>query len=222
MAASSPLAESPAVLVVQDHSLVRSGLREVLGRIGERIELLEGSCPEEGLSLLAKRPDVDLIFLDLDSRDGLAFIRHFRAAAPAVPLVLYTMRQDERTLQEALAFGAAGVIPKTHSKTLVLKAIELVMEGGIYIPPQLARLLASRPRTARRRAEAAPKLMSRQQWRIVELIAQGLPNKEIARRLGLASSTVKNQLTVVFHRLQVSNRTQAAIAVRTLGQVRKY
>jgi DNA-binding NarL/FixJ family response regulator len=100
---------------------------------------------------------------------------------------------------------------QTHSAKLLQKVIELVMEGGIYVPPELAYQLAA--------AEAAcpPAVaMSRQQWRILELLAHGLSNKEIARKLGIASSTVKNQLTAVFERLGVANRTQAAVAARTL------
>src|SRR5258705_2648670 len=136
-----------------------------------------------------------------------------RSTTPAVPIETYTMHEDAPTLRQALAFGAAGVIPKTHTKKLLLKAVELVIEGGIYIPPSLAREVAD--------SEAAPapakaSEISPQQWKILELLAEGFPNKEIARKLGIASSTVKNQLTAIFERLGVSNRTQAAIAARAL------
>ncbi len=84
----------------------------------------------------------------------------------------------------------------------------------MYVPPELLRKLAAGTGHAR---EASPQVaMSPQQWRIVELLAQGLPNKEIGRKLGIASSTVKNQLTTVFGRLGVSNRTQAAMAAGAL------
>jgi DNA-binding NarL/FixJ family response regulator len=92
---------------------------------------------------------------------------------------------------------------------MLQKAIELVMDGGIYMPPELARAVSSPE------GEAAAEL-SAQQWRLLELLARGLPNKTIARELGLAPSTVKNQLTVLFGKLGVSNRTQAAIAARSL------
>lgn len=204
------------VLTVDDHPLIRSALREVVGLMAERVELLEASNPEEGLALLRGRPDIDLVFLDLhfSQHDGLGFIERFRAAAPAAPLIIYTMHEDLPTLKQALACGAAGIVPKTHSPKLLEKAIELVMDGGIYLPPELARQLAS--------PQAGPELrprsvaMSEQQWKILELLAEGLPNKAIARALGIASSTVKNQLTVVFGKLGVSNRTQAAIAARAL------
>ena len=113
-------------------------------------------------------------------------------------------RQAEQNVEEDLvnffelifAQGAAGVVPKTHSALLLQKAIEIVMEGGIYLPPALALRLA---RTGP--AMPAPRAVSRQQSRILELLAQGLPNKAIARQLGIACSTVRNQLTLAFKRL---------------------
>jgi DNA-binding NarL/FixJ family response regulator len=209
-------AKPSVVLTVDDHPLIRAALREVLGVMSEHIDLLEASNPDDGLASLAARPDIDLVFLDLhfSEHDGLAFLEKFRAEAPAVPVIVYTMREDVQTLKQALVRGAAGVVPKTHSPKLLQKAIELVMEGGIYVPPELARQLAA-PETVQAACPQAV-AMSPQQWKILELLADGLPNKEIARKLGIASSTVKNQLTGIFGRLGVANRTQAAVAARAL------
>jgi DNA-binding NarL/FixJ family response regulator len=215
MPTSAP-AKPTVVLTVDDHPLIRSALREVVGLMTEGIELIEASNPEEGLERLRTRPDTDIVFLDLSfaQHDGLAFVERFRAAAPAVPLVIYTMHEDPPTLRQALAYGAAGIVPKTHPPQLLQKAIELVMDGGVYIPPELARQLAAPDPAVIPRPQTMG--MSGQQWKILELLAQGLPNKAIARELGIAASTVKNQLTVVFDKLGVSNRTQAAIAARAL------
>jgi len=213
---TSASAKPTVVLTVDDHPLIRSALREVVGLMAERIELIEASNPEDGLEQLRRRPDTDLVFLDLNfaHHAGLAFVERFRRAAPAVPLVIYTMHEDPLTLRQALAHGAAGIVPKTHSAKLLQKAIELVMDGGVYLPPELARQLAGpEPAPASRPQGVA---MSGQQWKILELLAEGMPNKAIARELGIAASTVKNQLTVVFDKLGVSNRTQAAIAARAL------
>lgn len=202
-------------LTVDDHPLIRSALREVLRETAGRVELLEAADPDEGLALLQRRADADLAFLDLvfSRHDGLAYVEKFRAAAPAVPLIVYTMHDDAATLRKALCRGASGIVPKTHSAYLLRKAVELVMDGGVYLPPELVRVLAAGIEDP---AAAPPAAMSPQQWRIVELLAQGLPNKVIGRKLGIASSTVKNQLTAVFGRLGVSNRTQAAMAAGAL------
>jgi DNA-binding NarL/FixJ family response regulator len=203
-------------LAVDDHPLIRSALREVLREMAGRVELIEAADPEEGLAALKRRPDADLAFLDLvfSRHDGLEYLEAFRSAAPAVPIIVYTMHEDAALLRRALCLGAAGIVPKTHSAHLVRKAVELVMDGGVYVPPELVRRLAAGGSDAV--AAAAPLAMSPQQLRIVELLARGLPNKEIGRKLGIASSTVKNQLTAVFGRLGVSNRTQAAMAAGAL------
>jgi DNA-binding NarL/FixJ family response regulator len=211
MSTSGAARKSLVVLTVDDHPLIRSALRELIGLMAERVELLEAANPPEGLALLERRTDTDLVLLDLnfDGYEGLAFIERFRAAAPATPLVVYTMHEDAPTLRQALARGAVGIVPKTHSAKLLQKAIEIVMNGGVYLPPELARQLAA--------PDAAPApTLSEQQWKILERLAQGIPNKAIAKALGIAPSTVKNQLTVVFDKLGVSNRTQAAIAARAL------
>jgi DNA-binding NarL/FixJ family response regulator len=218
MSTSARPAKPIVVLSVDDHPLIRSALREVVALKAEQIELIEASNPEEGLALLRQRPETDLVFLDLNfpHHDGLAFVEKFRSAAPAAPLIIYTMHEDLPILRQALAYGAAGIVPKTHSPKLLEKAIELVMDGGIYIPPELARQLASRESPAAAALRPPALAMSEQQWKILELLAEGMPNKAIARQMGIASSTVKNQLTVVFGKLGVANRTQAAIAARAL------
>src|SRR5262249_22277769 len=214
------MSPAPAVvLAVDDHPLIRSALREVVLCAGAgTIELVEAGDPAAGLALLTQRHDIDLVFLDLSfaDHDGLAYLERYRAAAPLVPVIIYTMHEDAATLAQALARGAAGIVPKTHPAQLLQRAIQLVMEGGVYVPPQLTQLLASGEPAAKgmRAAATAPLGMTEQQWKILELLAQGLPNKLIARKLGLAPSTVKNQLTVLFGALGVSNRTQAAMAAR--------
>jgi DNA-binding NarL/FixJ family response regulator len=185
------------------------------------IELIEASNPVEGLARLLERHDIDLVFLDLNfyGHDGLGYIERFRDAAPLVPIIVYTMHEDCVTLAQALARGAVGIVPKTHSPQLLQRAITLVMEGGVYLPAELARQLACGKPAPKPEGGRRPRVaMSEQQWKILELLAQGMPNKLIARTLGLAPSTVKNQLTTVFETLGVSNRTQAAMAARALAQ----
>jgi DNA-binding NarL/FixJ family response regulator len=203
------------ILSVDDHPLIRSALREALCDVAEAVEFLEAPNPQEAIALLTSRTDTDLVLLDLTfpRHSGLGFIRRFRQIAPAVPLIVYTMHEDAPTLRKALAYGAAGVIPKTHSTTLLLSAIQLVMNGGIYLPPELARKLASDGEGSRRRAPAA---LTEQQWRVLRLVGEGLSNKAIATTLGIAFHTVRKHVRVVFERLGVHNRTEAAMAARDL------
>jgi DNA-binding NarL/FixJ family response regulator len=215
MSTNARVGKPSVVLVVDDHPLIRFALREVLRLAKDAVELLEASSPEEGLAVLAARGDINLMVIEpkFSLRDGVAIVSQFHRAAPCVPLVIYTMCEDVPTLELAFAQGAAGVIPKTHSAILLQRAIEIVMEGGMYLPPALAlRLARTEP------AAPAPRAVSAQQSRILELLAQGLPNKAIARKLGIACSTVRNQLTLAFKRLGVANRTQAVIVTRALAK----
>lgn len=157
MSTSGNIPASLVVLTIDDHALIRSALREVLGLMTGRVDLLEAATPPEGLGLLQSRHDVDLVLLDLNfaEHDGLEFIDRIRAAAPAAPLIVYTMHEDVATLKAALAHGAAGIVPKTHSARLLQRAIELVMEGGMYVPSDLARQLAA-PSEASLAVQARP------------------------------------------------------------------
>ena len=219
MATISSSLKELSVLAVDAYPLMRSGLREVLSTIAEKVHLIEGADVEEGFLRLQEHPNQDLIVLDLDFaiRDVLAPVRRFRASAPTVPLLVHTMREDAHLFRQALCEGASGVMPKTHSMALVRKAIELVMGGGIYVPPQLARLVSTQNGGCLRwqTGNTSVPAMSMQQWQIAELVAGGAPNKAIARALGIAASTVKNQLTTIFQYLGVSNRTEAAVALRS-------
>ena len=216
MSMSARLGRPAVILVVDDHPLIRFALREVLRLTMDAVELLEASSPDEGLAILAERADVSLVMLEpkFSRHDGIAVVSQFHLAAPRVPLIIYTMCEDVATLEGAFTRGAAGVVPKTHSAALLQKAIEIVMEGGMYLPPPLVLRLGR----SEAPAAAAPRAVSAQQSRILELLAQGMPNKAIARKLGIACSTVRNQLTVAFKRLGVANRTQAVIVTRALAK----
>lgn len=169
----STTAGPKVVLSVDDHPLIRSALREMLAAMSPLMEMLEAPEPESALALLRRRQDVDLILLDLHfaRHNGLDFLGDIRSAAPAAPLVVYTVFEDLATLRQALACGASGIVPKTHSMELLRAAIELVMQGGIYLPPELARQFARTDATTL--AVTAPVAISEQQRKILGLLGKG-------------------------------------------------
>ena len=154
MSTKWPVPKSFVVLIVDDHPLIRSAVGEVIRLMADEAKLLEAANPPAGLALLEESSDLHLILLDLDfaMHDGLAFIERFRAAAPATPLLVYTMNEDSGILRKALTYGAVGIVPKTRSPMLLRKAIEVVMDGGIYVPHEIAQQLASSE--PRRQAES--------------------------------------------------------------------
>src|SRR5260221_12651170 len=114
-----------SILAVDIHPLMAAGLHEIFCAVAEEVQL-KGASIEDAFAMLNEHADADLIFLDPDrSRaDPPSCVRRFRAPAPAVPLVLYTIREDPRLLIHVLAQGASGVIPKSHSSSLARRGVE--------------------------------------------------------------------------------------------------
>jgi DNA-binding NarL/FixJ family response regulator len=202
------------VLSVDDHPLIRSALRDELLQLVPEVTLLEAPNPPEAIDLLRQHPNTELVFLEIAyaAYDGLRYLRTIRDLAPAAPLIVYTMHEDPLVLRRALDLGATGVVPKTHNANLLLRAIELVMQGGIYLPPALARSLASLPATLRSPHSA----LTTSELNVLRLLADGSPNKVIATRLGIAISTVKKHTQSLFQKINVRNRTEAALAAHYL------
>lgn len=195
------------VAIVDDHSIVRDGLRQLLASV-EGIDVI-GSAGngEEAVELVSRQePDVVLMDLSMPVVDGVEATRRIMAAFPATHVVVLTTFSDQRRIMDALNAGAAGYLLKDASPDEVVAAVRTVVEGGAPLDPKAARALLD----ARRSAEPARQLSARER-EVLALVASGLANKQIARRLGITERTVKAHLTSVFQQLGVTDRTQAAL-----------
>jgi DNA-binding NarL/FixJ family response regulator len=220
------------VLVVDDHALIRTALRGLLGQLDRDVTVLEASDCRSAFELIEKQSDLDLVLLDLGlpGTHGLAALEELRANHPALPVVVLSSANDRASVTQALDQGAMGYIPKLSSNELLISALRLVLSGGIYIPPEiLARWEA--PPAADRSAAAAcepggpPRRtpadlgLSERQAQVLRLLLEGQSNKLICRELDLAESTVKNHVTLILKALNVTSRTQAVIAAARMGLV---
>jgi DNA-binding NarL/FixJ family response regulator len=214
------------ILAVDDHELFRSGLREVLRGLKPRPTLLEAGTAEEALGAAAEHDDLDLVLLDLGlpDVDGFTLLGKFRVLYPLVSVVVVSGQESPRQIKAALDGGAVGFIPKSSSKEVIVSALAIVRSGSRYVPPgalDLAAIeseeMAARAQAGRRR-ERASGLTSRQR-EVLELMGKGLTNKEIAGVLGIAPLTVKVHVAAVLQALDVSNRTEAVMAMVELGLV---
>jgi DNA-binding NarL/FixJ family response regulator len=217
------------ILVVDDHALIRTALRGVLGELHRDVTVLEASDCRAAFDLIEKQPDVDLILLDLGlpGRHGLAALEELRVSHPALPVVVLSSASDRASVTQALDQGAMGYITKTSSNEVLINALRLVLSGGIYIPPAiLARwepLPAAEPHDAapsqrgQRQRKPADLGLSERQVQVLKLLLEGKSNKLICRELDLAESTVKNHVTLILKALNVTNRTQAVIAAARMG-----
>jgi DNA-binding NarL/FixJ family response regulator len=215
------------ILVVDDHVLIREALRGVLKELKGEAIVLEASSCSQAMQVVAEHPNLDLILLDLNlpDRDGFSVLAELGERYPAISVVVLSAQQDRGSVVRALDLGALGFIPKSGQREVMLGALQLVFAGGIYIPPAiLARdELSSWQRDEEKSGAKRPTVspgdlgLTERQVDVLSLMMQGKSNKAICRVLNLAEPTVKNHVTAILKALEVSNRTEAVIAVSEFG-----
>lgn len=201
-------------LVADDHQMVRVALKVALEPLGPGVSFVEAANAEEAIAAAAAHEDIDLVLIDVNmpGMGGVEGVKRLRASHPTLPLLVCSASEDAGLVRELLALGVAGFIPKSDSTQVILEAVRLVLAGGTYVP---ARLLAAPPAPPSAGAVALDSLTPRQRD-VLRLLAQGKPNKVIARELDISEATVKAHLLSVFRVLGARNRTEAVvIAQRT-------
>jgi DNA-binding NarL/FixJ family response regulator len=194
--------------------VVREGLAAMLRHAEAISSILQADGGEPGLAIAREHADLAMIILDLTmpGMAGTEAIAAFGAARPDVPIIVLSASESRADAQAALDAGALGYVPKSASSKTLLLALNLVLQGEMYLPP----LLLSG--ASERRPTGWPALTERQ-TDVLIMLAKGGSNKEIARALRLSDKTVKAHVSAIFRALNVSNRTQAAHAAREAGLV---
>ncbi len=210
------------ILVADDHDLVREGVKNTLTELDSELTLLEADSVASVLQQLPEHKDIDAILLDLGLPDASQFsgLLAIKQQLPDVPVAILSAHDDEESVRGALDAGADGYIPKSGSKKVMLHALRLMLDGEVYLP---SLLLHCQPLTAAPvtptdtdvRRDSVTGLTKRQ-LEVLDLIAQGLSNKEIARQLYCTEGTIKAHVTAILKTLGVSSRAKAVVAVREL------
>ena len=197
------------VAIVDDHAVVRGGLEQLLAAEPDIEVVGTASDGEEAHALVASAsPDVFLMDLSMPGVDGIEATRRIVADAPQTHVVVLTSFADRQRILDALQAGAAGYILKDADPREVAAAVRAAAAGNSPLDPKAARVLLDARRGTG--ANAAQQLTARE-LEVLRLVGDGLANKQIARRLGIAERTVKAHLTSVFQTLGVVDRTQAAL-----------
>ncbi len=207
-------------LVVDDHSLIRDAMQSLLSSIDGEARGLLAANAAQARSTLAAQSAIDLALLDLNlpDADGFALLGEFRAAYPAMAVVMLSGERDAATVRRALDAGAAGFIPKTEPREVLASALSLVLAGGVYVPREALGAPAATPTPPPGSGPTPASLgLTERQVEVLSLIMKGRTNKHICRQLNLAEPTVKNHVTAILRALQVSSRTEAVLAVNELG-----
>lgn len=208
------------VLVADDHAIMREGLLNILSRVDSDNEIIEAASYSEVNDALQRHSDFSLLLIDLSmpGDDNLIEVNKILHMNIICPLIVMSASEDPKTIQMLFDLGVSGYIPKSETNNVLVSAIKLVLEGGVYIPTQLLNLTTDRS-DKQTGAENSKSSITRRQKEVLNLLAQGKSNKEIGNILGLAEGTVRTHLVTVFRILGVQNRTQAGIRARELGHV---
>jgi DNA-binding NarL/FixJ family response regulator len=198
------------VMLVDDHAVVRGGLAQLVQSAGDMEVVGTAADGAQAVEVArSSRPDVVLMDLQMPEMDGVAATRALLDDGLGAQVVILTSYSDGERIIGAIDAGAVGYLLKDADPEEILEGIWAVCRGESPLHPRAAReLLASRRSSAG--GERAPQLTGRE-LEVLRLVRQGLANKQIARRLGISERTVKAHLTSVFQRLDVADRTQAAL-----------
>lgn len=202
------------VLLVDDHELLRLGIRTRLRHEADLEVVGEASNATKALELAeAVHPDVVVVDINLQDTDGLELAEQIRAREPEARVIVFSASEDERLLHRAIVAGASAYVLKDDETDDLVEAIRSVGAGRTLVEGILARYL-ERQAVHRERESRSLSSLTAQERRVLDLIGEGLTNRQIARALFLAEKTVRNHVSNILRKLDLSHRTQAALYLR--------
>jgi two-component system, NarL family, response regulator DevR len=199
------------VFLLDDHELVREGIRSLL-ESDDDIEVVgEAATAEEAMTRIPlAKPDVAILDVRLEDSSGIEVCRDIRSALPDLVCLMLTSYADDEALYSAVLAGAAGFILKNVRGTALSESVKRVAAGDSLLDPKAVATVVQRitnPRTAEPQLES----LSPQERRLLDLVAQGMTNRQIGEEMFLAEHTVKNYMTSLLRKLRLNSRTEAAI-----------
>jgi DNA-binding NarL/FixJ family response regulator len=193
------------VLITEDHELYRDGLRLLLQEVFPEVQVIEAGDFPTAMASLGSHQDIALVLFDIHipGTSGLNGLKEIKTLYPALPLVIVSTVDHHASIRQMLQLGADGFIAKTSSKAAIVKALRDIMEGEVVIIGG--------------QDNAEPAVLSPRQVATLELLALGLPNKEIAAQLNISPATAREHVSDLLKLFNCDNRTQAVLKARQLG-----
>lgn len=212
------MSEATRILIADDHTLFRDGLRALFGSLSDTEVVGEAATGAEAVSLAEElQPDVVLMDIQMPDINGIEATRQIVQTSPHIGVIVVTMFEDDDSVFAAMRAGARGYVLKGADQEEMIRAIRAVARGEALFGPAIAtRLTAFFNASQSPAATAFPDLTDRER-EVLGLLAQGLSNQEIADRLFISVKTVRNHVSNIYSKLQVADRMQAIIRARDAG-----
>ncbi len=207
----------PTVLVADDHPLFREALRNAVARALPTATIREAESVDALYALIERESDADLLLLDLTmpGAHGFSALVHLRAHYPQLPVMVVSAREEPAVMRRALDHGAVGFLPKSADAGTLGEAIDAVLAGDRWAPASALKA----PAAGAEEHDAAQRVrdLTPQQFRVLQMLGDGLLNKQIAYELGVSEATIKAHMTAILRKLGASNRTQAVLIAGKLA-----
>ncbi|MCA0386388.1 MAG: response regulator transcription factor [Firmicutes bacterium] len=201
------------VVIVDDHALIREGIKKLL-ELEESFDIVAlAGDGVEALEVIEKvRPDVVLLDINMPNMNGIDCLKQIKAEYPDTKVVMLTIHEDAEYLIETINIGAEGYVLKDADVSSLVKAIQKVVQGEVYIHPTLSGILVREyKRKDKNNEELNGTALTKREYEVIRLISKGHNNKEIAVELFISEKTVKNHVSNIFKKIKVTDRTQAAL-----------
>jgi len=208
-------------LLADDHPLMREGVRQVLSQLEPPVEIIDAHDYPSLFAQTSAHGDLDLAVVDLNMPGfvGIQGIAQYRNRFPDIPLVILSASESPHDIRSVMEAGALGYIPKAASTAVMLAALRQVLAGDIYMPASLGDDHGGRHSMSPADFEALQHSgLTARQLEVARLLAQGCPNKAIAGMLAMSEGTVKVHIAAIFRAFNVTNRTEAVLAIQRLTQ----
>lgn len=207
---------SYSLVIVDDHPLFRDALRQALSDSIRDLNIAETGSLDGLSNVLDQNSETDLVLLDLamPGVKGLSGLMYLRAQYPEIPVVVVSANEDPAAIRRCIEFGASGFVPKSLPVETIRDAIRSVLDGDVWIPPDLDLGEVGDGETSDLVARLAT--LTPQQVRVLMMLSEGLLNKQIAYKLSVSEATIKAHVSAILQKLGVDSRTQAVIAVNKI------